>query len=302
MDVMSEGIAKTPFWCIRNIINIFASVMLALSFGGCATKTPDCADSQTTDLIKQIVDNTIEGMGTVFQIGNLLPKEWIKDLDIKVENIRTVSYDQNIDKYTCSAQIKITDTKATKPTGEAAALGLIHEGLSSEGVTVRYTSEIMADKKQHYVEIQDMEELQQALIMLGSMRKTFGASEVAPDQAPPTSESVTQSQSPVLPQMLGTWGKSIADCNSGRFVEVSNESVTFHNGTDSASFGKLEVSGTYYGGAKSDGSIQTLGIDDWSITVNFDAANNFKTAHVDDLPNNLGARFPWSDTDITKCH
>jgi hypothetical protein len=114
-------------------------------------------------------------MGTISEIGNLLPKEWVNDLVIEVDGIRILALDKNIDKYTCSAQIKITDMKAAKPTGEVAALGLIYQELSSEGVVVVYTIESMADNpKETRVEMHGSEQLQQSLIMLGAMRQKPG--------------------------------------------------------------------------------------------------------------------------------
>ncbi len=156
------------------------AIGLMVGLGGCATKTPDCADSHPVSLLKQILHNQIEHMGTISEIGNLLPKEWVNDLVIEVDGIRILALDKNIDKYTCAAQIKITDTKAAKPTDDVAALGLIHQELSSEGVAVVYTIERMADNpKETRVEMHSSEQLQQSLIMLGAMRQTFGNSGAA---------------------------------------------------------------------------------------------------------------------------
>lgn len=134
---------------------------------GCAGRTPDCADSNTTSLVHQIVSEAIDNTGNLPFIGKMLPKNWGKDLKIEVESIRAVGYDENIDKYTCSAQVKIADNYSVKLTGDFDFAAILNQTLSTEGITLIYTSETMADSKRQYVEVQNIDDLVSSLFMAG---------------------------------------------------------------------------------------------------------------------------------------
>lgn len=67
-------------------------------FVGCGG-TPDCSSGDATDLVKQIVRDELKK-----NIGDNA-----SFLDISLDAIRTRNYDKNVDKYSCAAELILTN-------------------------------------------------------------------------------------------------------------------------------------------------------------------------------------------------
>ena len=95
----------------------FASIlMIAIALTGCATKTPNCSDSRTVNLVLGIESDSLkdsfELMGNFLKQlaesqGNKLDGNF-SDMKLSLDNIRTVDSDDKLGKFTCSASVDST--------------------------------------------------------------------------------------------------------------------------------------------------------------------------------------------------
>ncbi|WP_456400348.1 hypothetical protein [Persephonella sp.] len=69
--------------------------ILSLSVIACSSSTPKCSDRETKDLVIEIVKDQLLKIG----FGGVIDK-----LEMKVENIRTIEYQKDVDKYMCKAE------------------------------------------------------------------------------------------------------------------------------------------------------------------------------------------------------
>ena len=102
-----------------------AVITLAL-LGACSSTAPKCSDSRTTDTAMEIVQKKFAG-----QIG----EDAVKQLGLKLINIRTTGLDEKLGKYTCAADLEISGPRGSK------------------SVPIRYTSELTDDGKSFYVTV-----------------------------------------------------------------------------------------------------------------------------------------------------
>jgi len=105
-------------------------ILSAVSFSiiACSSKTPKCSDSETKDLVIDIVKQQFSRVG----FGNDLNK-----LEMKVENVRTIEYQKNIDKYTCKAELIMRNKENNK----------------QQSFPITYTVQKTDDGKRFYVEV-----------------------------------------------------------------------------------------------------------------------------------------------------
>jgi len=94
----------------------------------CSSSTPKCSDSKTKELVIDIAKRQLSNV----ELGNVIGK-----LDFKVENIRTIEYQKDIDKYTCKADFIIKNK----------------ENKQSKTLPITYTVQKTDDGKRFYVEV-----------------------------------------------------------------------------------------------------------------------------------------------------
>ncbi len=86
-------------------MNILKGLILSIvifSIIACSSKTPKCSDSETKDLVIEIVKQQLSKIGAGSDLDGI---------EIKVDNIRTIEYQKNIDKYTCKAELIMKNKK-----------------------------------------------------------------------------------------------------------------------------------------------------------------------------------------------
>ena len=76
----------------------FLILTFAILFVGCGG-TPDCSSRDATDLVKQIVSDELKK-----NIGNKANL-----LNISLDAIRTQNHDKKVDKYSCAAELILTN-------------------------------------------------------------------------------------------------------------------------------------------------------------------------------------------------
>lgn len=113
--------------------SVISGLIVALLLMGCAKKAPDCNDKRTKEMVIQIAKNElIEQMGRAFGPD---AAEATKKLALEVINVRTTNFNQEIGKYECTADLKMT--------GEG----------KNESLPITYTSELVDNGKNFYVRI-----------------------------------------------------------------------------------------------------------------------------------------------------
>jgi hypothetical protein len=75
-----------------------AALMGAFSLLSACSSTPKCGDSETTDLVKQIVDEELKNV-----FGSAADA-----IAISVNAIRTTDHNEKVDSYSCAAQIELS--------------------------------------------------------------------------------------------------------------------------------------------------------------------------------------------------
>lgn len=91
-------------------------------------KTPDCSSLETKNLVIDIAKEELTKNGL---------SEMIDSTTFKVENIRTINYNKNVDSYECAASFKIINEK-------------------SEDYPITYTVQKIDDKQAFYVEVEGL--------------------------------------------------------------------------------------------------------------------------------------------------
>jgi len=79
-------------------------VVLPFALTGCWSRTPDCGDGATLDLLDQAVFERVEKYAEASGRANSDEFSAIADT-YSISNIRTLSYDDRIDSYRCDARI-----------------------------------------------------------------------------------------------------------------------------------------------------------------------------------------------------
>jgi len=106
---------STIAWCLA-----------ALFFSACSHSAPDCADEKTVNTAIEIAKKKlIEDNG----------QDIVKQLSLKLVDIRTTNIDEKLGKHTCAA-----DIEATGPGG-------------SKRLPIQYTSELADGGKRFYVTV-----------------------------------------------------------------------------------------------------------------------------------------------------
>lgn len=98
-----------------NIKLVFVSVAV-IALMGCATKTPDCNDSRTKDLVisiegdslKERFDNQLSMMKITAGVKGKKFSEDFGSIKLSVENVRITDHDEKIGKFTCSGNLVAT--------------------------------------------------------------------------------------------------------------------------------------------------------------------------------------------------
>jgi len=96
--------------------------LVALFFSACSHSAPDCADEKMVDTAIQIAE---EKFG----------QEIMKNVTLKLLNIRTTAMDEKLGKYTCAADLEVTGSAGSKR------------------FPVQYTSELADGGKRFYVTV-----------------------------------------------------------------------------------------------------------------------------------------------------
>lgn len=76
---------------------------LVLVLGGCSGGTSDCADGTVKDTVLSIIESNIKSAKWARQAFD----KGLVD-DIELTNIKTVNYQENIDRYSCEATYRFT--------------------------------------------------------------------------------------------------------------------------------------------------------------------------------------------------
>ncbi|WP_456400440.1 hypothetical protein [Persephonella sp.] len=102
--------------------------VISFSIIACSSSTPKCSDGETKDLVIEIAKEQLlkSGFGSV-----------IDKLEMKVDNIRTIEYQKNIDKYTCQADFIVKNK----------------ENNQQKTIPITYTVQKTDDGKKFYVEV-----------------------------------------------------------------------------------------------------------------------------------------------------
>ena len=105
------------------IILFFASSFL---FIGCSNEAPNCADSDTKDLVIQIAEG---------EFVKSLGKKAADSLTLSLENIITKDINEKVGSFECAADLKMTGPGGT------------------ESAPITYTSELANDGDDFYVNV-----------------------------------------------------------------------------------------------------------------------------------------------------
>jgi uncharacterized metal-binding protein len=102
----------------------FSTFMTIVLFSFISSNTPKCNDNTSISMVKQITLKELDKVG-------------YKNISIDVLNIRTFSYDETVEKYTCEAELKF------------------HSPENNKLVTfpISYTTQATDDEKNIYVEV-----------------------------------------------------------------------------------------------------------------------------------------------------
>jgi len=105
-------------------------ILSAVSFPiiACSSSTPKCSDGETKNLVIDIAKEQLLKSG----FGNIIDK-----LEMKVDNIRTIKYEKEIDRYTCQADFIIKNI----------------ENNQQKALPITYTVQKTDDGKRFYVEV-----------------------------------------------------------------------------------------------------------------------------------------------------
>jgi hypothetical protein len=128
------GIIFASFFGIIMVLGILASVIIPkLAETRDMANLPKCSDPETVQLVKQIVsDNQL--LSTLYADN--------KAEDLKLDMIRTVKKDKDIEMYTCKAKIDFGKEIDDNPV------------LATAFSSITYTVSLTDDKKQFIVELQ----------------------------------------------------------------------------------------------------------------------------------------------------
>lgn len=85
-------------------LNLFA-VLTAIALSGCTNTPPSCADTDATDLVKQIVIGQLEKAATGSETTKSADGQ--EDFSVNLKGIRIVSKASDTGDYQCSATIDI---------------------------------------------------------------------------------------------------------------------------------------------------------------------------------------------------
>ena len=102
--------------------------LLFFSITACSSSTPKCADSPTKELVINIAKEQFIKSGFT----NLLDK-----LEFKIENVRTIEYQKDIDRYTCKADLILINKENHK----------------TSSLPITYTVQKTDDGNKFYVEV-----------------------------------------------------------------------------------------------------------------------------------------------------
>ncbi len=102
--------------------------VVSFSIIACSSSTPKCSDGETKDLVVEIAKEQLLKSG----FGSVMDK-----LEMKVDNIRTIKYEKEIDRYTCQADLVIKNK----------------ENNQSKNFPITYTVQKTDDGKRFYVEV-----------------------------------------------------------------------------------------------------------------------------------------------------
>ncbi|WP_457642241.1 hypothetical protein [Persephonella sp.] len=102
--------------------------VVSFSIIACSSSTPKCSEGRTKELVIDIAKQQLSNVG----FGDVIDK-----LDFKVENVRTIEYQKEIDKYSCKADLIIKNK----------------ENNQSKNFPITYTVQKTDDGKKFYVEV-----------------------------------------------------------------------------------------------------------------------------------------------------
>jgi len=103
---------------------IAGTLMVLMLFSYSASSTPKCNDLETKELVKQISRDEFK-------------KQGMSGLDFTLSNIRTSSYNKEIDKYECAAELAVFNSA----------------GVEFVSSSITYTSQMVEDSEKFYVEV-----------------------------------------------------------------------------------------------------------------------------------------------------
>ena len=91
LDIFEEYLEQR-----ENLLNQLATV--SFSIISCSSSTTKCIDSETKDLVIDIANDQLPKSG----FGSIIDK-----LEMKVDNVRTIEHQKEIDRYTCKADFVV---------------------------------------------------------------------------------------------------------------------------------------------------------------------------------------------------
>jgi len=113
---------------MKTLLKSLVVSVFSLSIIACSSNTPKCSDNRTKELVIDVAKELFLNAG----LG-----EMVDNVDFKIENVRTIEYQKDIDKYTCKADFIIKNK----------------ENNQSKSIPITYSVQKTDDGDKFYVEV-----------------------------------------------------------------------------------------------------------------------------------------------------
>lgn len=143
------------------------TVAAILLLQGCSASGPKCSDARTIELVRKIFRQGVEKQ---FAVGQLSPEPVLKDTEVSLTTIRTVSYDEKIGKSTCEAVLEVRVPVDIEPIAGNPMTKMLIGNVEIKGDTVRhdiqYSAQLTDDRDQLLVWARGHEPVVHAILAL----------------------------------------------------------------------------------------------------------------------------------------
>lgn len=189
-------------------------------------QSPSCADPRTVQLIKQIFAESIERKSAGFPVQDLAAR--INALiPVSVRSIRTAEIERTISKHYCEGVLEVrlpaksaallTSPRAQALLAQSPETRTIRTTGNTVSQTVRFTSQLTDDRKEHYVEVGGLQTIvdlvfQFVALEVDEQLAAESSAATAPRVSQPKAASATERSNVAGPSTQATWKPSF-DCS-----------------------------------------------------------------------------------------